>query len=277
MRTLKFFKFLFILSIFFILSLHSLIVSGLETSDHLDQAIRRYLSIYNNYQVDENIDEDVVNGFTELMRDYSYGFSYLAMVETDEEFLPYLEKYSNLKLKFTGHPIDPNVRVVFIKDSPDYAERISRPAFCDPFTRIIFVDPNVWELQEAYERTRKKERILFHELAHCDLYRNDDPTGDISFMRIRHLERLLTSQDDPVDLDHIFEELYEELFSQQNTWHTDCYAMEINDDGIKEKIIPDYCTISQREAFQNFKLTGFLTFQRFFGSSSLGNNNNYPR
>ncbi len=48
------------------------------SDQELDQAIRKYLSIYNNYQIDENIDENIVNNFTRLIRDHSNMFNYLA-------------------------------------------------------------------------------------------------------------------------------------------------------------------------------------------------------
>ena len=271
--TLKFFKLIYIGFVVLIFSLQSTVTLGFGMSDQeLDQAIRKYLSIYNNYQIDEN----VVNDLTRLIRgrNYSYIFNYLAAIKTDDEFLPYLEKYSDLKLKFTGRSIDPDVKVTFITNNyPYYDESIRTHAVCDRFTRIIFVDPHFWQSQEGYERTR--ERVLFHELGHCDLYRNESSTKDISFMRVRNLERLLASNHNPMDLDHIFETLYEELFSEQNTLHIRCYNTEVDANGLEKKIISDECIITQNRAFQDLEYNIPTFYFQLIGSSSLRNYRHY--
>ncbi len=198
-------------------------------------------------------------------------FNYLAELETDDEFLSYLEKYSDLKLKFTGHPIDPDVKVTFITNSSSYYNKIiqGKPAVCDPFTRIIFFDPHFWRSQEGYERTR--ERVLFHELGHCDLYRNHSSLEDSSFMRVRGLETLLASH--PTNLDDIFNNLYEELFAERNTIHIKCYTIEIDEDGLERRITPNHCMPNQNRAFQDFKDISVPIFQQLIGLFFLRNYN----
>ena len=94
-----------------------------------------------------------------------------------------------------------------------FGEDIGKPAICDRFTRIIFLDPNFWQSQKGHEKTR--EWALFHELGHCDLYRNHSSSEDSSFMLVSSVERLLLHNRNPIDLEPIFADLYEELFSER--------------------------------------------------------------
>ena len=260
-----------------ILNLKPSIALGFGVSDQeLDQAIRKYLSIYNNYQIDENIDESVVDSFTRLIGEYPYIFNYLARLETDPKVLPYLEKYSSLKLKFTGHPIDPDIKVTFMDKSYPFGEDIGKPVICDRFTRIIFLDPNFWQSQKGREKTR--EWALFHELGHCDLYRNHSSGGDSSFMLVSSAERLLLHNRNPTDLDTIFADLYKELFSERNTInHIECSMTRINDNGLEIKVIPDECVTTQSMAFQEFRDIGISNFQILVGSYPLRNYGKYSR
>ena len=237
----------------------------------LDAAIRKYLSIYNNYKIDENIDEDVVNDFVKLIWQNSNLFHHIAKLETDPEFSPYIEKYSNLKMQFLGYPIDANVKVVFsyssLKDT-NHNKDARNSGTCDYFTRVVFLDRGYWNHHKDNEKLR--EDVLFHELGHCDLYRkhvlhNSDKYLSSFMSSLASLLMLPTPIDlnktwyakDPVkikeilklreNLDDLFEILYEELFSEQNT--KDNLSCDPRFEEFKRQ-----CIISQREALDRYKL-----------------------
>ena len=139
----------------------------LKMSDQeLNEAIYRYLSIY------DNIDPNVVNELALIVKRNASIFNYLTKAETDTEFLPYIEKYSDLKMQFKNQPIDTDTKVLFsihpLKTS-DHNNTINFSGYCDFFTRAIFIDRGFWQSHKDNERVR--ESLLFHELGHCDLDR----------------------------------------------------------------------------------------------------------
>ena len=232
----------------------------------LNQSVRKYLSIYNNYQIDENIDEDVVDDFIEFIQQNADVYNYIAVAETDPEFLPYLQKYSDLKLHYTGRPMDSDIKVLF-SATPTNSNRLKGDtSIADDFTRVIFMDRNFWNYHRDNQKVR--ETLLFHELGHVDLYREDiliwsDKKHFYSFMSIRLLAFIVLPE--PIDLnrtfyrdspkkiaeirglraalDSLFQILYEELFSEENTKdYRSCYPRSISYD----------CSITQREAFMSY-------------------------
>ena len=217
----------------------------LKMSDQeLNETIHRYLSIY------DNIDPNVVNKLALIVKRNASIFNYLTEAETDPEFLPYLEKYSNLKMQYKNQPIDIDVKVIFgtnpLKTS-DHHKSMEFSGYCDFFTQVIFIDRDFWEAHQNNERVR--ESLLFHELGHCDLDRkhfllHEDFSSYIqienfSFMNGNIVYSLLINlltqsefkpnaideydfysrqiEEAKKELDHVFKLMYEELFSKENT------------------------------------------------------------
>ena len=199
---------------------------GFEMTDpELRQSIRRYLSIY------ENIDENIVDRFVELVNRHSDLFHHLAEIETDPEFLPYVKKYSELKMQFIDQPIDPHVQITFSENTLEPAT-----TFCDPLTRIIFIDRILWNQFEDNETLKKT--IVFHALGHCDLNRDDiSPSSEVaSFMNTAVWPPLLVAEN---SLEELFETMYQELFSRENTRENHCDISE------------DVCINQHLEYFEN--------------------------
>ena len=205
----------------------------------ISQAIHKHLSIY------DNVDENTVNDFIDLVNRHSDLFNHLAKLETDPEFLPYVEKYSNLKFRLTGQLIDPDVKIVFSRNpliSSNYYNYNSMRFgnICDYFTRVLFIDHGLWNHYKHNERV--KEAIIFHGIGHCDLKRNHTWEGNLSFMDVdthffivsdpttfadfEHDVDSLTEEEllyyaniiieNRIHLDELFEIMYQELFSRQN-------------------------------------------------------------
>ena len=230
-----------------------------STDAQLKQVIHKYLtSLYK----DNDIDEDVIDSFFHLVRENSDVFHYLAEANTDPRFLPYLEKYFDLKEKFTGQPINTDVTVIFSHNPlilTDHDKSISYSGMCDFFTNFVFIDPGFWDHYNDNEKM--KEAILFHEVGHCDLNRTHTWAGnDFSFMDIDTLELLLLPNPGSrynwlfysmnrnyydsrliarQDIDKAFEDMYQELFSIENT-----RRLCLSDNS---------ACISQEDFFQNFK------------------------
>ena len=233
----------------------------------LEQAVLRFLSIYNDYRIDENIERDVVDDFLKFIRQNPDVFNYIATAQTDPEFLPYLEKYSNLKLKIMGRPIDPNVKVFFsrhtLKNNTDHDRIGTGAGISDDFTRVVFLDRGYWDHHKNNDKVR--EHVLFHELGHVDLYREHvffyDDKHFYSFMGANPSLLILPIpvdlnrtwyRDEPIkfeeirilraNLDSLFDIFYEELFSEEKTKSNKCDPISSTD-----------CIITQREAFNRYK------------------------
>ena len=128
------------------------------------------------------------------------------------------------------------------------------------------MDRNYWNYYPNNHEVR--ENLLFHELGHVDLYREDiaiwsDKKLFYSFMSRALLSFIVSSEpvdpngtfyrDNPkkiaeirglrVALYSLFQILYEELFSERNTIHRSCYPGPISYD----------CSKTQRQAFFSYK------------------------
>lgn len=258
--------------IYLVLSLQSHLALSFSMSPQgLDNAIRKYLSIYNNYRIDENIDEDVVSDFEKLIRQNSTLFHSIAIFETNPEFFPYIEKYSELKMRFLSRPIDPDVKVVFSSGTlknTNHDRDARNSGICDPFTRVVFLDYGYWNHHRNNEKLRKD--TLFHELGHCDLYRKHVPhysdkyfysfmSGLANYLMLPvpidlnktwyaedpvQMEEILGLRD---NLDDLFEILYEELFSEENTMD--------NKSCDPRFFSKEACIITQRKGFVRYKLS----------------------
>lgn len=257
------------------MSFKSIKVLSFQMSEpELRKTIHEYLSIYAYGAIDEN----TVDDFVELIQKHSDIFGYLAEAETDSEFLPYLEKYSDLKVRFTGQPINTNIKIIFSSHPlvTNYSETIDFGAKCDPLTRVIFVDRDLWNYYKDNEKLR--EALLFHEAGHCDLRRDhswDERNEDFSFMSSRIIEFLLfpnpptiadfenseyfseaytsyeTQRDSIIHarehLDETFEKMYQELFSVENTVkNLICEGITI----LGQRILPEECIITPRKVLQ---------------------------
>ena len=215
----------------------------LKMSDQkLNDNIRRYLSIY------DDIDQKVVSEFVRIVHENADIFNYLIESNIDPEFLPYLEKYSDLKMKYKNQPVDADVKILFgshpLKTS-DHLKVIRYSGYCDFFSGVVFIDRGFWDVHKDNERVR--ESVLFHELGHCDLNRKhfllhekfsfyvqienfSFMNGDIVYSLLFDLldqsrfesngDYNLYSRhigDTKEDLDQTFTLMYQELFSKENT------------------------------------------------------------
>ena len=204
------------------------------TDQGIDRAIRDYL-VFDGI---ENIDKSAVDTLTEIVRDNSDIFNYIANSSTDPAFIPLLEKYSDLKRQFTGLPINAAVKVLFSKNPTALRDTNNNPTSlgsgrCDFFTRTVFIDHNFWE---HYNNSRLREAVLFHELAHCDLSRRHEDDNPDSFMNLLLLagifhpdsafyqdykDELNISEEEinnmRMNLDRTFQIMTEELFSKENS------------------------------------------------------------
>ena len=258
-----------LVAIVLIIGFYSTMALGFSMDpEKLDQSVRKYLSIYNNYQIDENIDEDVVEDFVEFIHQNSDVYNYVAEVQTEPEFAGYLEKYSNLKLRHIGRPIEPDIKVLFsttpLTNYANYGALAGDMGIADTFTRVVFIDRGYWNYYQNSSKFR--ETLLFHELGHVDLYRQDiviwsDKKVFYSFMSHFLLPFIVSPE--PIDpnetfyknnpkkiaeilglraaIESLFQILYEELFSEENTLHR-CYP----------RVISLNCSLTQREAFSRY-------------------------
>ena len=215
----------------------------LKMSDQeLNETIYRYLSIY------DEIDQKVVNEYFRIVHENANIFNYLTDAETDPELLPYLEKYSKLKMQYKNQPINTDVKVLFSTNplkSTDHLNNMEYSGYCSFFTRVVFIDRGFWEAHKGNERV--KESLLFHELGHCDLDRkhfrlHEDfssyiEIGNYSFMNGDIVYSLLFDlinrdifpsndiyniysqqiEEAKEDLGQTFIQMYQELFSKENT------------------------------------------------------------
>ena len=161
----------------FICFLLSLIQPSIGISNYdWNRAIFQYLALYS---IDPNyINDDIINDIRQFIDDNSDVFNRITQLETDSEFLPYIEKYNTLKIQHIGQPINPNIKVVFSRNSLrifdyTYYEMI---AVCETLTDTIFMDRGSWNHYPEIFR----EFLLFHELGHYDL--NRPHTRDFSIM-----------------------------------------------------------------------------------------------
>ncbi len=185
----------------------------------------------------DNTNKYTINNLYQFIGESLDVFDRIAQLETDPEFLPYIEKYNTLKIQQTGQPINPHVKIVFSRSTLrnlDY-QYFNTTAFCSKFTRIIFIDRSSWNYYSEIFR----EFLIFHELGHCDL--NKDHTEDFTIMNNSYLFNrlfipyLLLSPDHQMDSDEkaaiimdnyqtrfnsnlyrTFETLKAELFSETN-------------------------------------------------------------
>ena len=255
-----------------LISLQSITAFSFEMTDpELRQSIRRYLSIY------DNVDENTVDRFVELVNRHSDLFNHLAEIETDPEFLPYVEKYSDLKIKFTGQPINADIKVVFSNNPlrpSNYNESAAYAGTCDWLTRVVFMDRGFWNHYQDNEKM--KEAVLFHEMGHCDLNKIHRWEGDFSlmsagiigFLLFPHLPTLTDLgyedyfQEDRAsyektrnlyidarnNLDATFADMYQELFSVKNTRDKPPCTISTNMDD--ENTTPEECMTLDEDILQ---------------------------
>ena len=223
------------------------------------QAIHRYLS---SMYKDNPIAQDVADDFLHLIRENSNVFHYLAETNTDPEFLPYLEKYFDLKEELKGPSTNTDVTVIFSHNplkSTDHDKSIPYSGMCDHLTNFVFIDQGFWNHHSDNEKI--KEALILHEVGHCNLNRSHDwNDNDFSFMDHDTLGLLLlpnppsysdiwhfmnrpydTILKAKSDVDKTFRNMYQELFSIENT-----RKLCLNDSNI---------CISQEDYFQQFKNT----------------------
>ena len=181
--------------IYLVIILQSNMVFSFDLTDEgIDKAIRNYLS----FQMD-TIDESVVDEFTQLVENNLDVFGYIAEAQTDPTVLPYLEKYNALKMKYTGQPINANIKVILsnhLMKNTQHDRSMIFAGYCDSLTRTVFLDRGFWNFHKDNEKMR--EALLYHELGHCDLNRKHSDGGGyeqrqpyFSFMNLHLLEPLL--------------------------------------------------------------------------------------
>ena len=269
-----------------ILCLQFTTVMGFDMSDEgLEKAIQQYLSIIHG-PFDEEIDADLINRYIQVIKRHSDVFQYLADAQTATEVLPYLDEYNALKLKYTNRPLDPDVKVIFtnrpLKRTPHDSSTYNA-GMCEPMTRVILLDRDFWEYHNQNERLKKS--VLFHELGHCDLYRNhsneeDNSEGPIDhthfslmndrgfffsaklllpnpFLKssharaIRPLEEAYKNIFD-ANLDRVLEAMFEELFSEERTSFKDLIIGTLCTD-INLQETCSYWNLFPEEMFQIFR------------------------
>ena len=252
------------------------------SDEGIEKAVRQYLSIIHG-PFDQEIETDLVNHYIQVIQRHSDVFQYLADAQTATEVLPYLDEYNALKLKYTNRPLDPDVKVIFtnhpLKTTP-HDTTTNDAGICDPLTRVILLDRDFWEYHNQNERLRKS--VLFHELGHCDLYRNhsneeDSAEGPIDhtnfslmtnrgilfsatlllsnpFLRssharaIRPLEEAYENIFD-ANLDRVLEAMFEELFSEEKTSFKDFIISILYTQNNSTR---SYWHLSPEEVFQIF-------------------------
>ncbi len=269
-----------------ILCLQFTTVMGFDMSDEgIEKAIRQYLSIiYEPF--DEEIDADLINRYIQVIKRHSDVFQYLADAQTATEVLPYLDEYNVLTLKYTNRPLDPDVKVIFtnhpLKRTPHDSSSYNA-GICDPITRVILLDRNFWEYHNQNERLKKS--VLFHELGHCDLYRNysneeDNSEGPIDhthfslmtdrglffsaslllpdpFLKASHARAIRPLEEAyknifDANLDRVLEAMFEELFSEARTSFKDLIIGKVCSYNNSQEIC-SYQSLSPEEMFQTFR------------------------
>ena len=276
----KFIYLKYILLIFIAITLQSITALTFEMSEQgLRKAARQYLAIY------KAVDEDVISDFVDVVRRHPDIFNYLAEVQTGPEFLPYIEKYANMKMKLTDQSINNDIKIIFSNNplrASNYSETIVESTTCNLFTRTILVDRGSWNY---YQDEKLREALLSHEMGHCDLNRNhsrDMKNENFSFMDAGIIEFLLLPNLPTItdltnngyfrgyypsheiranmmiearsNLDHTFEIMYQELFSMENTIsNLKCQGLTIIENGVKRKILPEACILTPEDIFQLFE------------------------
>ena len=199
-----------------IIILQSTVAFSFEmTNEGINTAIENYYLMHTRHDIYPTLlelglginQEDFFNRVTEMVREHSDVFNYIAEAQTDPEFLPYIEKYNTLKMRFIGQSINPNVKVLFAGNPTKRTSHdvtFSFSGICDNFTRTVFLDRDFWDYHKNNEEVR--ESLLFHELGHCDLMRKHlDGFNDVddaidarqpyfSFMHIDGLQIFILSK-----------------------------------------------------------------------------------
>lgn len=136
----------FLLTLFLTMGLQPVIALGGNSQEEFAQMARKHLSsIYHQYDPSIAIDENAINDLVEWMIEHSDVFDYLSEIQTDPEFLPYLERYNLLKIQYTGRPMNPEVRIVFSSHPLKSTNNtMAFAANCEPLTQTIFVDRSFW-------------------------------------------------------------------------------------------------------------------------------------
>ena len=234
---------------FIFIGLQPTFILGFEMSDQgVDKAVRDYIA----FSGAKNIDENIVDALTGIVRDHSNIFNYIANSQTDPAFIPFLRKYSNLKQQFTGLSVNPGVRVLFSNNSLvlrslNSNSGIIGAGYCDFLTRTVFVDRDFWN----HYSERIREAFLFHELAHCDLSRAHEESG-YSFMdglflleifnpdliHYQEMKGALGISEEEMNnarmnLDGTFQVMIEELFSKTNT----CQYIDADSGEVRNKCV----------------------------------------
>lgn len=124
----------------------------------------------------------------QIVTDYQDMFEASKVFPTHPELIPYLEKYIALKGSLLDYPV--NIYVL-------HSEKFTR-GICDPFTRNIFITTSSSILKATRDGTHPEyriadiEKIVLHELGHCDLNRHHENSVIIhSFMQYFSLRSLL--------------------------------------------------------------------------------------
>ena len=228
-------------------------------------------------KIEVNIARSIVRS---VLRQHEDLFSYLKEIRTDVQFLPYLQKYKDLKIKFTSRPLSTNMKVILLGDEwiiPYMLYNGRGVGQCDYLEGMVLINVNIWNNCIKHDPLFS-EFLIFHELAHCDLKRlhNDNDDNEFSFMnqslmasfinqalkgpinacqlmdsldvfnRINRVENLTLFERSYIEEN--LERTYAELFSKDNSYdYDDSHYIEVEDlSGFTEFVNNDILTIKQR-------------------------------
>ena len=149
---------------------------GISRQQWSRETILNHLELQNI--IPYSMSENTINHLHQFINENSNTFDRIAQLETDPEFLPYIEEYNALKIQQLGQPIHPDIKIAFSRSTLRYLDYpyFDMTAFCEKFTRTVFIDHGSWN----YHPEVFRELLIFHELGHCDL--NRVHTNDFSIM-----------------------------------------------------------------------------------------------
>ena len=204
-------------------------------------------STIENIKVNRNTAEAIVRS---QLREHLDLFDYLTEIRTSSEFLPYLEKYQDLKMQLIKKDLSPGIKIILVGDEhlyPYWSHEGPAVAICDSLTGMVWINANNWNNCIKHDPLLA-EFMIFHELAHCDLNRdhgdNDNP---LSFMdetlTVSLLHNLITRPMDSCrlmdpdniiesggfdrgDIEQNLEQLYTEAFSKDKFYNDNEYNCE---------------------------------------------------
>ena len=120
----------------------------------------------------------------DLLRQHLDIFDHLSEITTHPEFLPYLEKYKALKMKYTSKPLSPGLKITLAGNqyiSPHFIGTGSGVARCDFSEGLVIINATSWNNCIKHDDIIN-EFLVFHEIAHCDLKRLHGDGGSNFFI-----------------------------------------------------------------------------------------------